>query len=74
VSHGVLNKYAYKRLKNGPLDELITTNSTPVKIGDSGIPVTVISIAELIGKAIIRTHRGESVSSLFRLKSKEDES
>lgn len=71
VSHGVLNDYAHERLKNGPIDELITTNSTPVKSGDSAIPVTVISIAELIGKAIMRTHRSESVSSLFRLRSKE---
>ena len=73
VSHGVLNDYAHKRLKGGPLDELITTNSTPVNAGDSGIPVTIISIAELFGKAIIRTHRSESVSSLFRLKPKEEE-
>lgn len=72
VSHGVLNDYAHERLKNGPIDELITTNSTPVNAGDAAIPVTVISIAELLGKAISRTHRSESVSSLFRLGSKED--
>ena len=36
-------------------------------------PVTVISIAELLGKAIMRTHLSESVSSLFRLKSQENE-
>ena len=69
VSHGVLNKYAVERLKNGPLDELITTNSTPVDGSDAGVPVTVISIADLFGTAILRTHRSESVSSLFRLKS-----
>ncbi|MDA0347091.1 MAG: ribose-phosphate pyrophosphokinase [Verrucomicrobia bacterium] len=68
VSHGVLNKYAHERLKGGPIDELITTNSTPVDGGDSGVPVTVISIADLFGKAIMRTHRFESVSSLFRIK------
>ncbi len=71
VSHGVLNEYAHKRLKDGPLDELITTNSTPVDGGDTGVPVTVISIAELMGKAIMRTHLSESVSSLFRLKTKD---
>jgi ribose-phosphate pyrophosphokinase len=73
VSHGVLNAYAHDRLKNGPLDELITTNSTPVDAGDSGVPITVISIAELLGKAIMRTHQSESVSSLFRLKSEPEE-
>jgi ribose-phosphate pyrophosphokinase len=73
VSHGVLNEYAHDRLKGGPLDELITTNSTPVDAGDSGVPVTVISIAELFGEAILRTHRMESVSSLFRLTPKHGE-
>jgi ribose-phosphate pyrophosphokinase len=73
VSHGVLNELAHKRLKGGPLDELITTNSTPVFAGDSGVPITVCSIAPLMGNAIIRTHRSESVSSLFRLKPKEGE-
>ena len=73
VSHGVLNEYAYERLKGGLLDELITTNSTPVDAGDSGVPVTVISIAELFGEAILRTHRMESVSSLFRLTPKDGE-
>jgi ribose-phosphate pyrophosphokinase len=68
VSHGVLNKYAFERLKDGSLDELITTNSTPVDAGDSKVPITVISIAGLLGKAIMRTHMGESVSSLFRIK------
>ena len=72
VSHGVLNKYAHERLKSGPIDELITTNSTPVDGGDTGVPVTVISIATLFGEAIKRTHDCESVSSLFRLKSEED--
>ena len=74
VSHGVLNKYSHERLKNGPIDELITTNSTPVDAGDSGVPITVISIADLFAEAIKRTHNFESVSSLFRLKSEENNS
>jgi phosphoribosylpyrophosphate synthetase len=42
-----------------------------VDAGDMGVPVTVISIAELMGKAIMRIHLSESVSSLFRLKTKD---
>jgi len=71
VTHGVLNEYAHGRLKGGPLDELITTNTTPVDAGDSGVPVTVISVANLLGEAILRTHSFESVSSLFRLNPQE---
>ncbi len=66
VSHGVLNEVGYGRLKGGPIDELITTNSTPVDT--RGLPITVLSIAELLGEAIIRIHGNESVTSLFKIK------
>mgnify|MGYP003704654331 CR=1 FL=1 len=48
------------------LDELITTNSTP--IDTHGLPVTVLSIASLLGKAIQRINSNESVTGLFRVK------
>ena len=40
VSHGVLNDKGYQRLADGHLDELITTNTTPV-LQQEGIPITV---------------------------------
>jgi ribose-phosphate pyrophosphokinase len=66
VSHCILNELAIERLKNGLIDELITTNSTPVK--PDGLPVTVLSIASLLGQAIQRINTNESVTSLFRVK------
>ncbi|MEY4006234.1 MAG: hypothetical protein RLZZ221_2330, partial [Verrucomicrobiota bacterium] len=48
------------------IDELITTNSTP--IDTKGLPVTVLSIASLLGKAIQRINSNESVTGLFRVK------
>lgn len=66
VSHGVLNEQGYERLSEGHLDELITTNSTPVK--PNGLPITVLSIAQLIGDALIRIHHNESVTNLFKIK------
>ena len=67
VSHGVLNDIAYERLGNGALDELITTDSTPVEPRD--LPITVLSIYELFGEAILRIKNHESITSLFRVKS-----
>lgn len=67
VSHCVLNEAAIERLKSGLIDELITTNSTPV-IVQNGIPVTVLSIAPLLGQAIQRINSNESVTGLFRVK------
>ena len=66
VSHCILNEVAVDRLKSGIIDELITTNSTPMKT--HGIPVTVLSIAALLGQAIQRINSNESVTGLFRVK------
>jgi ribose-phosphate pyrophosphokinase len=66
VSHCVLNDVALDRLKSGLIDELITTNSTP--IDPKGLPITVLSIAKLLGQAIIRINSNESVTGLFRVK------
>jgi len=66
VSHAILNEIAYERLGNGLIDELITTNSVP--IDTRGLPIKVLSIAKLLGKAIVRINSNESVTSLFRIK------
>ena len=66
VSHCILNEVAVERLKTGFIDELITTNSTP--IDTKGLPITVLSIASLLGEAICRINRDESVTSLFQIK------
>ncbi|MBK1859838.1 ribose-phosphate diphosphokinase [Cerasicoccus arenae] len=66
VTHGVLNEKGYKRLQKGVIDELITTNTTPVD--PRGLPITVLSVAELLGKAIMHIHSNESVSGLFEIK------
>lgn len=65
VSHAIFNDLAHDRLKKSEICELITTDSTPIPQVE-GVPVTVLSIAELIGEAIKRVHYGESVSVLFR--------
>ncbi len=66
VSHCVLNEMAYERLKTGVIDELITTNSVPIDA--RGLPITVLSIAPLLGEAILRINTNESVTSLFKIK------
>ena len=66
VSHCVLNEIAYERLQGGLIDELITTNSVPIET--RGLPITVLSIAPLLGEAILRINTNESVTSLFKIK------
>jgi ribose-phosphate pyrophosphokinase len=66
VSHAVLNETGYERLREGFIDELITTNSTPVDC--RGLPITVLSIAPMLGEAILRINNHQSVTGLFRIK------
>jgi ribose-phosphate pyrophosphokinase len=66
VSHCILNDVAYERLKSGLIDELITTNTVPLET--RGLPVKVLSVASLLGRAIQRIHTNESVTSLFKVK------
>jgi ribose-phosphate pyrophosphokinase len=66
VSHCMLGDIGREKLREGVIDEIITTNSTPVIPGD--LPITVLSIAELLGNAILRIHNNESVTDLFQVK------
>ncbi|HMJ06939.1 MAG TPA: hypothetical protein VK474_11835, partial [Chthoniobacterales bacterium] len=68
VSHAVLVDLAIPRLQNSQIEELITTNSTPVRAVE-GFKTTVLCISELLGEGIKRIHNDESVSSLFKIES-----
>ena len=67
VSHGVLSDRGYKRMADGPIDRLITTNTTPVRTED-GLRITVLSVAALLGEGIKRIHQNSSVTGLFEIK------
>lgn len=66
VSHALLSPMAYERLRTGQIDELITTNSIPVEA--KGLPIKVLSVANILGEAIMRINRSESVTGLFKIK------
>jgi ribose-phosphate pyrophosphokinase len=64
TSHGVLSGPAIDRLNKSPIEELMVTNSIPLK-GKSSPKVTVLSVAPLLAEAIKRIHEDQSVSQLF---------
>ena len=66
VSHAVLNEKGFERLATGFLDELITTDSTPIEARD--LPITILSVAPLLAEAILRISNHQSVTSLFKIK------
>ncbi len=65
VTHAVLCGDAYERLSGVQLDKLVITDTIPLKRRFAELPVAVLSVAPLLGKAIVNIHTNQSVSSLF---------
>ncbi|RKY39460.1 MAG: phosphoribosylpyrophosphate synthetase [Candidatus Omnitrophota bacterium] len=65
ITHPVLSGSAIERIKNLPLKQLIVSDTIPLSPEKRLENIKVLSIAELLGEAIRRIHREESVSSLF---------
>lgn len=66
VSHSLLMEKGIERLKQSPIDELVTTDSVPQRKWE-GFNVTVLSVADTLAEAICRIHNDQSVSSLFKI-------
>jgi len=66
VSHSLLTEKGIDRLKESPIDELVTTDSVPQRKWED-FNVTVLSVADTLAEAICRIHNDQSVSSLFRI-------
>jgi ribose-phosphate pyrophosphokinase len=65
ATHGVLSGPAIRRLEESPVEQIILTNTIPLN-GAKQLPnMTVLSVAELLGKAIQSIHEETSVSNLF---------
>ena len=63
-THPVLSGPAFERIKNGELDELIVTNTIPLK-NRTCEKIKVLSTAKMLGEVIRRVYNNESVNSLF---------
>lgn len=62
--HPVFSGPALQRLAEAPIEEVIVTNSIPLKEG-APEKITQLSVAPILGEAISRIHDDESISSLF---------
>jgi len=65
ATHGVLSDPAVERLRDSVLREIVITDSIPLPAAKRSPKLTTLSVAPLIGEAIRRIHRGESVGALF---------
>ncbi len=65
ATHAVLSGPAVDRLKNGPISEVIVTNTLPLGEDRTFPQLTVLSIAPMIARAIREVFDDGSVTSLF---------
>jgi ribose-phosphate pyrophosphokinase len=69
ASHPVMSGEAVERIQSSRLEQLVVTDSIPLRpeaesLRDSG-KIKVLSVAGLLGAAILSIHMETSVSSLF---------
>lgn len=65
ASHGLLSGPAVQRLKDAPIAEVVITDTVVVPEEKRFDRLRVLSVGELLAKAIRFTHSEQSVSSLF---------
>jgi ribose-phosphate pyrophosphokinase len=64
-THAVLSPPAIERLAALDIKEIVTTDTLPLDPADRPPNMTVLTVAELLGEVILRSHEGRSVGELF---------
>ncbi|MFN8623488.1 MAG: ribose-phosphate pyrophosphokinase [Chloroflexota bacterium] len=65
ATHGILSDPAVERISDSILREVVITDTIPLPPAKRHPKIRQLSVAPLIGEAISRIHRGESVGALF---------
>lgn len=64
-THPVLSGPAMARLEQSPIREVLVTDTIPITNPEPSSKIVTLSVAPLIGEAIIRIHEHQSISKLF---------
>lgn len=64
-THPVLSGPAIERLKAAPIEEVVVTNTIPLRETQKLDKIKVLSVAPLFAEAILRIHENKSISTLF---------
>jgi ribose-phosphate pyrophosphokinase len=63
--HPLLSDNALERIADSPIDEVVVTDTIPLRT-DHSEKLTVVSVSALLSEAMKRIHENRSVSSLFK--------
>lgn len=64
-THPVLSDPAIERLRELPVKEIVTTDTLPIPAEKMLPNITILTVAQLLGEVILRSHEGRSVGELF---------
>jgi ribose-phosphate pyrophosphokinase len=64
-THPVLSGPAIERLEASPIVEIVVTDTIPLRDCSETNKIKVLSVAPLMGEAILRIHKHQSISKLF---------
>jgi ribose-phosphate pyrophosphokinase len=65
ATHPVFSKEAPERIAHSNFQEVVVTDTVPVSQEQRNGKITVLSVASLLGEAIYRIHKGQSVGAMF---------
>ena len=64
-AHAILSDPAVDRLKDLPIKEIVFTDTLPIPEEKMLPNMTILTVSELLGEVIVRSHEGRSVGELF---------
>ncbi|MFA6185890.1 MAG: ribose-phosphate pyrophosphokinase [Phycisphaerae bacterium] len=66
ATHGIFCGPAVERINEAPIDEIVVTDTVPLDDKAGKIKnLKVLTVSEILGEAIKRIHRNESISAMF---------
>lgn len=66
ATHGIFAPPALERLSEAPIDEVVVADTIPLSRESGQLQkLKVVSVASLLGEAIIRIHQNRSISAIF---------
>jgi ribose-phosphate pyrophosphokinase len=66
ATHGIFSDKAVENIADSPIDEVVVTDTLPLKENVKKLKnLKVLTVSEILGEAIKRIHKNESISAMF---------
>ncbi len=67
ATHGIFSERAVEDIAGSPIDEVVVTDTIPQKANVKKLKnLKVLTVSEILGEAIKRIHKNESISAMFQ--------